>query len=678
MSQLKAPNGKPSNLTPEQWKLVRTPQFKAWFGDWENDPENASKVVDENGEPLVVYHGTYVENPFYVFDLNKADLGFHFGTYEQAKNRAETKLFFKNRKSIVNSFFLNIQNIFEMSDIGEWEYPPRYIDMFVSDGLISESDAKKNGFYRLFQREDNKQIREYLLAKYGKSVGFIYNNKYEGVGKSFIVLNPAQIKLADGTNTTFDGSNPDIRFAEGGKTKRTMKRIKRGGITYGKSHAEGGIPVKNQSTGDMLEVEGGEGIVNKRSMASKSKVTLNGKQMNICQAVSELNQMEGGVKFSCEDVNDRQFIKAMAKGGELDRGTRTEQEHIQVLKDLYAKRITPKQASERIAKDHLKEDSRYYSKLAKMEGKMADGGEAKLNTYQQRIKTNLEAMGTSEKEWSAVPINGFTNVDVNGKVKTMPEFLFPKNYQKPPTLFPNSTSGDMNCELCGRKPIATAYYIQNDSKKFILIVGSECVKHFGEGASGKENLRQFKIAEAEILNNDLIKALEYIKNTYSKIQSQRNFKGGITKSLKWTQSYVTQDYDKFYSENVSNLVKEGKLDALFTKGSFNKQYILWYQIADNFKPFDTSFYEQNKSDKDAQILSWFKRNKEKVEEMLKSLKIFESVTHNIVLDFDSIQNEEEVKNNMKMADGGKTRKNAKKTLSEAVGFDINSIDISKL
>jgi hypothetical protein len=374
-NQLLAPNGKPTNLTPEQWKLVRTPQFKAWFGDWENDPENASKVVDENGEPLVVYHGTYVENPFYVFDLNKADLGFHFGTYEQAKNRAETKLFFKNRKSIVNSFFLNIQNIYEMSDIGEWEYPPRYIDMFVSDGLISESDAKKNGFYRLFQREDNKQIRDYLLAKYGKSVGFIYNNKYEGVGKSFIVLNPAQIKLADGMNTTFDGSNPDIRFAEGGKTKRTMKRIKRGGITYGKSHAEGGIPVKNQSTGDMLEVEGGEGIVNKRSMASDKMVKLNGKDMTICEAVSQLNQLEGGVQFSCDDVSDRQFIEAMAKGGELERGTRTEKEHIQVLKDLYAKRITPKEASKRIAKDHLKEDTHYYSKLAKMEGKMAQGGE---------------------------------------------------------------------------------------------------------------------------------------------------------------------------------------------------------------------------------------------------------------------------------------------------------------
>lgn len=31
--------------------------FFNWFGDWINDPANASKVVDENGEPLVVYHG---------------------------------------------------------------------------------------------------------------------------------------------------------------------------------------------------------------------------------------------------------------------------------------------------------------------------------------------------------------------------------------------------------------------------------------------------------------------------------------------------------------------------------------------------------------------------------------------------------------------------------------------
>jgi hypothetical protein len=32
---MKAPNGKDTNLTEEQWLLVRTPAFKAWFGDWE-------------------------------------------------------------------------------------------------------------------------------------------------------------------------------------------------------------------------------------------------------------------------------------------------------------------------------------------------------------------------------------------------------------------------------------------------------------------------------------------------------------------------------------------------------------------------------------------------------------------------------------------------------------------
>ncbi len=32
---LKAPNGNPSELTPEQWVTVRTRAFKEWFGDWE-------------------------------------------------------------------------------------------------------------------------------------------------------------------------------------------------------------------------------------------------------------------------------------------------------------------------------------------------------------------------------------------------------------------------------------------------------------------------------------------------------------------------------------------------------------------------------------------------------------------------------------------------------------------
>jgi hypothetical protein len=66
---MKAPNGEPTNLNEKQWAQVRTKAFKEWFGDWENDPENASKVVDENGEPMVVYHGS--EEDFNVFDKTK-------------------------------------------------------------------------------------------------------------------------------------------------------------------------------------------------------------------------------------------------------------------------------------------------------------------------------------------------------------------------------------------------------------------------------------------------------------------------------------------------------------------------------------------------------------------------------------------------------------------------------
>ena len=66
---MKAPNGKKSNLNEEQWVSVRTKEFKNWFGDWENNPKDASKVLDKNGEPRVIYHGTNAN--FDKFDKEK-------------------------------------------------------------------------------------------------------------------------------------------------------------------------------------------------------------------------------------------------------------------------------------------------------------------------------------------------------------------------------------------------------------------------------------------------------------------------------------------------------------------------------------------------------------------------------------------------------------------------------
>lgn len=76
-----------SNLNPNMWIHVRTKAFKNWFGDWENDPDNASKIVDENGEPLVVYHGTISE--FNTFDTTKGAIYHHS---DKASAKTYTKI----------------------------------------------------------------------------------------------------------------------------------------------------------------------------------------------------------------------------------------------------------------------------------------------------------------------------------------------------------------------------------------------------------------------------------------------------------------------------------------------------------------------------------------------------------------------------------------------------------
>lgn len=66
---------------------TESPEFKAWFGD--------SKVVDESGKPLTVYHGTSQE--FSEFDTGK--LGFSTG----AKS-AEQGFFFTSDKSVADTY----------------------------------------------------------------------------------------------------------------------------------------------------------------------------------------------------------------------------------------------------------------------------------------------------------------------------------------------------------------------------------------------------------------------------------------------------------------------------------------------------------------------------------------------------------------------------------------------
>jgi hypothetical protein len=151
MSKHLAPNGKPSKLTHEQWHLVRTPQFKAWFGDWENDPENASKVVDENGEPLVVYRGT------------------------------------RNNIQNVSGFWLTKSK--------------QYAEGF---GEVNEY------FVKILNPMSEEEFNKTWMVDFTKYDGRL------GDFHKIVVKDIIQIKLADGSNTTFEANNPDIRYEDGG------------------------------------------------------------------------------------------------------------------------------------------------------------------------------------------------------------------------------------------------------------------------------------------------------------------------------------------------------------------------------------------------------------------------------------------------------------------------------
>ena len=209
MMELLAPNGKPSNLTPEQYKLVRSKSFKEWFGDWENDPENASKVVDENGEPKVVWRGE--SKDFNVFEYKKLgsslktawrNAGFYFSP---TKSGAEQYMFFMGSR-ILKQFFLNIKNSYtldseEFFGVMDWGSLPT--QKFKTNKLATDFAIKR--------------ISEIKSENYdGVFVTILENNNIVEI----IAFEPNQIKLADGTNTTFDASNPDIRFSKGGELNK--------------------------------------------------------------------------------------------------------------------------------------------------------------------------------------------------------------------------------------------------------------------------------------------------------------------------------------------------------------------------------------------------------------------------------------------------------------------------
>jgi hypothetical protein len=188
---LKAPNGGPTRLTESQWIRTRTPAFKNWFGDFENNPAGASKVVDLNGDPLVVYHGTPKEVLFTEFYTGNVGA------------------FFTDNPSIASTF------------------TPNSDDVEFQDGAAF-TESGEGGVYEVFLDIKNPKtvesgrwgfdIEQQFAS--GKREGFdggIAENVEDGgrfgfadIGNQYVVFDPTQIKSAIGNSGAFNPADPNI------------------------------------------------------------------------------------------------------------------------------------------------------------------------------------------------------------------------------------------------------------------------------------------------------------------------------------------------------------------------------------------------------------------------------------------------------------------------------------
>lgn len=157
--------------------VTETPAFKAWFGD--------SKVVDESGEPLVVYHGTQAN--FDTFDqdnprsVSSADQGYFF--IDDPRNAGEHA----------------------MADWGRDDPAPNVMPVYLSlqNPLVEENIGEPSRWY---DGNGQKLVERAMAAGHD---GLIIGN---GERNLYVVFSAAQIKSAIGNRGTFDPTSANILY----------------------------------------------------------------------------------------------------------------------------------------------------------------------------------------------------------------------------------------------------------------------------------------------------------------------------------------------------------------------------------------------------------------------------------------------------------------------------------
>lgn len=223
------PAAKPAAMRePAKAPPTDSAAFKKFFGD--------SKVVDANGEPLVVYHGTGSDiSAFKPSEGGSLGGGIYFTDDANAASRFAER---KEEDMNVLPVYIKAENILDADNITDDQLAaiksaiPKNIEELVSLGYprdlavdsreFIERDLKKVLASRTFNPKSLWLSIEggptSVLESIYKAAGFdAITRMSDGlVGRSpfreYLVFRPEQIKSATGNIGTFDPENPDIRY----------------------------------------------------------------------------------------------------------------------------------------------------------------------------------------------------------------------------------------------------------------------------------------------------------------------------------------------------------------------------------------------------------------------------------------------------------------------------------
>lgn len=185
-------------------RITETPEFKRWFED--------SKVVDESGRPLVVYHGT--NKDFARFEDSPAR---HPLSKELTDN--EIGVFTTDSPSVAGAFagndeganvmplYVSIKNPLELGHFGSRVARPSDGMIALLQGIRANGGARAWREHLISQGVDGIVLRN---AKEGTGDAFGLLRDFDSQGTVYIAFHPEQLKSATGNRGTFDANDPNV------------------------------------------------------------------------------------------------------------------------------------------------------------------------------------------------------------------------------------------------------------------------------------------------------------------------------------------------------------------------------------------------------------------------------------------------------------------------------------